>query len=162
MTVPSVTFYSQADLPTRIIQQHEIDHSRLQSDNLLSSYDNILNLIDDLEDEELEKRCSEADLKRINYFLANLAAQGILPNGSKEIFILHNDIQELLHGEENCCRYSFSLGQGNDYIMTPAIFYGQEEVILCKSWVKKTWEQTKKFVKKHKKAIIIGASCSNS
>jgi tetratricopeptide (TPR) repeat protein len=40
----------------------------------------------------------------------------------------------------------------------PAFFNDYGEVILCKSWAQKKWKQTKKFVKKHKKAIIIGAA----
>jgi hypothetical protein len=138
------------------MQSQEIQEMPLQTGPLLS-YDNVINLIGDLEDGELEKRCNEGDLERINHFLANLAAQGVLPNEPEEEFILQNDIQELLHGEESPYQYSFSLGQGNDYVIIPGIFYGQEEIVLCKSWIQKKWEQTKKFVKKHKKAIIIGA-----
>ena len=156
--MPSVALYPQSDLHATITQPQEIQQTPLQTRSLLSSYDNILNLIDDLEDGKLEKRYGEADLEKINYFLANLAAQGVLPNEPEEEFVLQNDIQELLHGEENPYEYSFSLGQGNDYVIVPAVFYGQGEIILCKNLVKKKWEQTKKFVKKHKKAIIIGAA----
>jgi hypothetical protein len=156
-TVPSVALYPQFDPSTTSMRPKEIQEMPLQTGPLLS-YDNVLNLIDDLEDGELEKRCNEADLERINYFLANLAAQGILPNEPEEEFVLQNDIQNLLHGEENPYQYFFSLGQGNDYVIIPGIFYGQDEVVLCKGWLKKKWEQTKEFVKKHKKAIIIGAA----
>lgn len=139
------------------MERQEMQPMPLQVDPLLSSYDSVMNLIDDLEDGELEKRCNESDLERINYFLVNLAAQGI-SNDPVDEFELQNDIQELLHGEENPYQYSFSLSQGNDYVVIPAIFYGHEEVILCKGWIQKKWEQAKKFVKKHKKAIIIGAA----
>lgn len=158
LTVPSVALYPQDDLHITTIQPQEIQQTPLHSGALLSSYDNVLNLIDDLEDGELEKRCDEADLERINYFLANLATQGVLPNEPGEEFVLQNDIQELLQDEKNPYQYSFSYRPGNDYLVIPAVFYGQGEVILCKSWIKKKWEQTKKFVKKHKKAIIIGAA----
>lgn len=158
LTIPSVALYPQSDLHITIIQSQETQQTPLESGSLLSSYDNVLNLIDDLEDGELEKRCDKADLERINHFLANLAAQGVLPNEPEQEFVLQNDIQELLQSEENPYQYSFSLSRRNDYVIIPAVFYGQGKVILCKSWIKKKWEQTKKFVKKHKKAIIIGAA----
>lgn len=154
----SVALYPQSDLHITTIQQQETQPTPLEPGSILSSYDNVLNLIDDLEDGELEKRCDETDLERINCFLANLAAQGVLPNEPEEEFVLQNDIQELLYGEENPYQYSFSLSQGNDYVIIPSVFYGQGEIILCKSWIKKKWDHTKKFVKKHKKAIIIGAA----
>lgn len=156
--MPSVALYPQSDFHVTITQPQEIQQTLLETNSFLSSYDNILNLIDDLENGEIEKKYSGADLERINYFLANLAAQGVLLNEPKEEFVLRNDIQELLHGEEHPYQYSFSLGQGNDYVIIPSVFYGQGEVILCTSWVKKKWGQTKKFAKKHKKAIIIGAA----
>jgi hypothetical protein len=155
-TVPSIILYPQADISTTTTHTQEIAQESLQTASLLS-YDDVLNLIDDLEDGELEKRCNQADLEKINYFLVNLATQGVLPNEIEEEFVLQNDIQELLNGEENLCEYSFSLSQGNDYVIASAALYDQGEIVLCKSWIKKKWAQTKKFVKKHKKAILIGA-----
>lgn len=78
-TVPSLALFPQSGLGAVSMQIREIREMSLQTGPLLS-YDNVLNLILDLEDGELEKRCNEADLERINYFLANLAAQGILPS----------------------------------------------------------------------------------
>ena len=128
-----------------------------QNDHLLS-YDDILNFIDDLENGELESTHSPEDLERINHFLAMLAKEGVLSNEADEELILENDIQELLYGEDNPYEYSFSFSHGRDYIIVPAIINGHGEIVLCKSWIKAKWHQTKKFVKKHKKAIIIGAA----
>ena len=122
------------------------------------SYDDVLQLIDDLETGELEKRCCQGDLEKINHFFANLARQGILPNEVEEEFVLENDIYELLHGDDNSNEYSFAFDTSNDFVIVPAIVSGPSEIILCKSWIKKKWEHVKKFVKKHKKAIIIGAA----
>ena len=66
------------------------------------------------ENGKLEERCSQEDLERINYFLANLAVQGILPNEVEEEFFLEYDIQELLHGEDNPYEYYFSFDCGRD------------------------------------------------
>ncbi len=117
------------------------------------SYDEILHLIDELEDGELEKRCSPADLERINQFFVHLAKQG---SNLEEEHSLEEDIEALFEHEHP--HYEFAFDQGNDYIIVPAIFYGHGEIILCRSWLSKQWKQTKKFVSKHKTAIIIGAA----
>jgi len=118
------------------------------------TYDNIINLLDELESGELEKKCSVADLEQVNQFLALLAKEGVLPGEAD----LEDDVKELLEGEENPFEYHF-LNGSNDYLTLPAVFNGSEhgDVYLCKSWLKKKWKQTKKFVKDHKKEIIIGA-----
>lgn len=155
LTVPSIALYPQADLPVITVQNHETVQE--PQTNSLWSYDYVLNLIDDLENGTLEKRYSEADLERMNHFLANLAAQGVLPDEIEEESVLKNDIQELLH-QESHPEYYYSFNQGNDYIIGSSVFYNQGEIFLCKSWIHKKWDQTKIFVKKHKKAIIIGAA----
>ncbi len=133
-TVPSIALY-----PHSVSEEYAL----LQIDSSLS-YDDILELINHLETGELEKRCSEADLTKLNHFLAHLAVQGILPGEIEEEFNLKSDIQELLYED--------------DYSFVPAVFYNHGELIFCKSWIHKKWDQAKKFVKKHKKALIIGAA----
>jgi hypothetical protein len=118
----------------------------------------MIKLIDDLEDGELEKRCSQADLEQLNRFLADLSMRGILPNALEEACVLEQDIDELLYGDDGVFEYAVSFGQDRDYVIVPTVFYGHGEMILCKSWFHKKWDQTKKFVKKHRKAIIIGAA----
>ncbi|MGE5196788.1 MAG: hypothetical protein ACM3JI_05605, partial [Anaerolineae bacterium] len=129
--------------------------AQLQAEDVLPfSYDDVLDLIEELEEGDLEKRCSAEEIERINNFIVELARHGILPNDVYEEFVLENDIEELLHGDE----LLFSLAYGEDYVLAPAIFYEQGDIVLCKSWFKKKWDQVKKFVKKHKTAILIGAA----
>ncbi len=149
--IPSLILYPQAHLP---VQNEIIQISPLDS---FLSYDDMLNLIDAIEVGELEKRCSEDDLEKINHLLANLAKQGNLSNEEEGDSVLENDIQELLHSEDNPFKFCSSFSQ-NNYVIFPAVFSGQGEIFLCKSWIQKKWHQTKKFIKHHKKAIIIGAA----
>lgn len=109
------------------------------------SYDEVLNLIDDLESGKLEKNCSFEELEKTTHLLANLARKGIISNELEESLILEEDIQELLDEEY--------------YSSTPMFVYGGK-VLLCghRHWFEKQLKQAKKFLKKHKKAILIGAA----
>lgn len=157
LTFPSLAVYPQAHIPVTTNQVHEMELGGNHFQNNLLSYDRILNLIVDLESGELEKRYSQADMERLSHFLAILAKQGVLPNEIEEASVLENDIQELLYGDENFYEYSFSFNRGGGYGIVPTIFDNHLEVILCRGWVQKKLDKAKKFVKKHKKAIIIGA-----
>ncbi|MES2200072.1 MAG: tetratricopeptide repeat protein [Chlamydiota bacterium] len=130
----------------------ESETNSLVEEPYLSSYDNILNMLDELEKGDLEERCSLEELENLNLYIASLARQGIL-SGEEEDETLEDDIQELLSLEVNPYGYAYSIYGGGEYVMTPAILYGQGDIVLCKSF----WKKTKHFVKKHKKAIIIGA-----
>ena len=130
----------------------ERDSNTLDENTHLSSYDNILNLLKELETGDLEERCSLEELQALNCYIASLALQGMLPN--EEDFTLEDDIQELLSMESNPYGYAYSIYERGTYAITPAIFYGQTDIQLCKSF----WRKTKHFVSKHKKAIIIGAA----
>jgi tetratricopeptide (TPR) repeat protein len=148
-TTPFSFVYPQ-DAPPQIILQ-KLNEQHTES---ILSYDEIMHLLDELESGELEKRCSFEDLEKIDHFLALLAKEGILPNESEED--LSDDVEELLNAD-NPYKYVFSLGDSS-YMVVPAIANEYGEMILCKSWLGKKWKKTKKFVKKHKKAIIIGAA----
>jgi hypothetical protein len=156
-TVPSLALYPQSSVPEPLSQTHETVHSQSRNTSHLS-FDEILNLIDDLEDGELEKKCSREELETINHFMINLAKEGILPDEAEEESILNEDIYELLYSEHNPYEYFFSFDSGSSSVIAPAILYRNGEIILCKSWIHKKWDQTKKFVKKHKTAILIGAA----
>ena len=73
-----------------------------------------------------------------------MARQGIPPGSFEEALALEYDIAELM-GE---------IAQNYQYVVIPAVFNEHGELILCKSWFKKRWN----FVKKHKKAILIGTA----
>lgn len=156
--IPSLILYPQVEIPAITIQTHQTsstptDAVRMQAD--LFTYDDVLDLIEELEEGELEKRCSIDQLDRINYFLALFAKHGLLPNEMHEESILENDIQELLDVRSDV----LSPYLWNIHSTSPAIYYFDgKDIVLCKSWIHKKWDQTKKFVKKHKKALIIGAA----
>jgi hypothetical protein len=120
----------------------------------LSSYDDILGLIDDLEYGELENRCSLAELDNITAFLAGLAKQGMLSDQFQEIYDLEQDLVAIAKAKDNPYYFAFDLQ--DDFAIHPAIYYGNEQFIRC-NWFSKQWRQAKNFVQKHKKAIIIGA-----
>ncbi len=149
LTIPSMAAYPQYETPQITIYSQaaptELDLvQKLKQDPLSYSYDDILNLLDQIESGELEKSCNEEDLERINQFLAHLAAEGMISGDPNEEFLLAYDIHNLLQ-DASSTEYAYSYG---DHVFS---------IIPCKSWIHKRWDVTKKFVKKHKKAIIIGA-----
>ena len=138
--------------PTMLVYPQEFPSVHEQSIHIqhhAPSYDDILHLLDEIESGELERRASPEELERVKLFVAFLAKEGALPDGSDES--LEEDIADLLQ-EEN----SIAFGIPGEYMVIPAIFQGDAEIFLCKSWVQKQWKHVKKFVKKHKTAIIIG------
>ena len=109
------------------------------------TYDEILDLVSAIDEDNLEEPFAESEVSRINQFIAEIARKGILEEDCE----LESDIENLL-----CQREYFS----PHYEMITAAFQNDgAHFILCKKPVKKAWDNTKKFVKKHKKAIIIGA-----
>lgn len=119
--------------------QLKVNHSLPTYQNYdLSSYDNILQLIEDITDENIEDKSPE-QLEQINRILALLVEQGSL---TCDPMTLQEDISELL----------------GLHITPYGYDYTRPGAILCGNWVKKQWKKTTKFVKKHKTAIIIGAA----
>ena len=119
----------------------------------LSSYDDLLALLDSLEEGELEKRCTPAQLEELNYFFASMAREGLLPDDDE--FSLENDIGEMFHQGGDL----FSSRWGGEIVLVPAVGgYTAEELILRTGFISKSWKATKKFVKKHKTAILIGVA----
>lgn len=128
--------------PTLLLYPNiEFSLEEIHADSL--PFDEFLNLIDELESGELEKRYTQDDFEKMVGMLANVARQGLLPNASDESRILEEDIEELLNPF-----YSYA----------DTFFYDQGEVILCRNWAEKKWHQAKKFLRKHRKAILIGAA----
>lgn len=119
------------------------------------TYDQIMNLLEEIEYGEIEKKCSAIQLEQINQFLALLATEGIIPDDGSTI---QEDVEELLEHKENPLQVAFLSGESHACLLVPSIFDldSYEAVIPC-GWLKKSWKNTKIFVKKHKKAIIIGA-----
>lgn len=101
----------------------------------LVTYDDVLELLNEIESGVAEKKYRKKDLKRIDHFLAYLVDQGKLPNSN---LALNIDIQDLLSSEMN-------FGSEACFIGLPLLF---SDFWACK---------TKNFIKKYKKEIIIGA-----
>lgn len=125
----------------------------------LPTYDEVMHFIDRVENDDLESICDPENLQKVNFFVAQLAQEGLLSEDGKEAAILAEDISDLLYEDASPYTYAYSLGDNTQYTIIPAVYFdGGAHAILCKSWLKKKYEQVKKFVKKHKKAIIIGAA----
>lgn len=155
LLIPSVMLCS-LDIPIAHVCAPLVNTSAIDGlDDYLFSYDDVLHLIKEIEEGDLEERCTLEQLEKINQFLVRLARAGLLPDVSKEE--LEQDIEELL---VNPSADSFSLAPciAYNYAMVPAVCFSYGEVVLCKSWCKKAWKHTKKFVKKHKEAILIGVA----
>lgn len=158
-TIPSIALYPQGNAEKVSIQKQKATQEDRQAQGInIPSYEEIMRLLEGIESGELEKRCSAEELNRITHYIAFLAQEGVLPDGSEESLSLGDDIEGLINEEKSPYAYTFYSGFPNDYMIAPAIFYGHEDVVLCKSWAQKQWKHTTKFCKKHKKAIIIGAT----
>ncbi len=160
-TTPSMLVYPQ-DTSSRITSQvQRVNHEEKAPErDYVLSYDDMLRLLDELESGELEKRCTPEELERVTHFVAFLAKKGALPDDSEESLSLDDDIEDLLSGEDNPYEDAISFVTPGEYqyMIVPAVLNGHGEVILCKSWVQKQWKHVRKFAKKHKKALIIGAA----
>ncbi|MBY0529261.1 MAG: hypothetical protein K2P51_03630, partial [Rhabdochlamydiaceae bacterium] len=157
---PALVVHPQAEAPALSYQMQHIspdpDSDQWQFVNTLDfSYDDVLTLLEEIEDDGLEDTFSSEELEKINEFLVFLAREGILHDDPSNRSILENDIQELLTSETTEYAYWFSTGDSNDLIVVSE--YGKD-IVLCKSWLKKKCAQVKKFVKKHKKEILIGVA----
>ncbi|MBS0621879.1 MAG: hypothetical protein JSR80_02840 [Verrucomicrobia bacterium] len=120
----------------------------------LPSYDALLEFIDAIEQGELEKR--GANLEEIEALIIDLARKGMLPGAEEENAEVEHDIQELIDNRlyENCSFFSTSA----HWVIVPAFFDSQREIMLCKNWWTRSWKGVTKFVKKHKKVIIVGVA----
>jgi tetratricopeptide (TPR) repeat protein len=123
-----------------------------------TTYDEIMQMLDDLESGELERRYPPEQLERVNEYLATLAKEGILPNEFDEEADLEEDSYDLLYGEDSGFQLACYLESSSEYMIIPAVLSGYSgyNIVQCGK-ISKAWKKTKKFCKKHKKAIIIGA-----
>ncbi|HLB53256.1 MAG TPA: hypothetical protein VJK48_06095 [Chlamydiales bacterium] len=97
---------------------------------------------------------------RINQFFAILAQQGIFPHEEPQISdVLNQDIQTLLNFSDPFLQSEHCLSE--NYAVIPAVYYcdyHSYKYDLCRSRIKKAWDNTRHFVKEHKKEILIGAA----
>ena len=124
----------------------------------LKTYDGIMQLLEEVESGELEKKCTPFQLQQVNVFLANLAKEGDLSKESGEERNLVEDSEDLVYGKDIPVQFAYSLGTISDYQAIPAILHRQSQYdVLDCGGIGYVWNKTKKFAKKHKTAIIIGA-----
>jgi len=121
-----------------------------------TTYDEILELLDDLESGEAEKKYSLSQLDRINNYLITLCKEGLLPNEVEED-ALNEDVYDLVYGENSVYQLRFSEKWESKAI--PLVLTDNLDChFLPCGKISHAWKKTKKFVKKHKKEIIIGAA----
>ncbi|MBS0621649.1 MAG: hypothetical protein JSR80_01660, partial [Verrucomicrobia bacterium] len=160
LTTPPFFVYPHVTPPIDAfhVQKVSYEEGGAASDYVLS-YDDILQVLDAIESGELEEKCSLEGLERVKHFVAFLAKEGALPDDSEESLSLQEDLEELLNGEETLYRNAISFVSPDEcqYMIVPAVLSGHYDVVLCKGWVSKHWKKLRKFAKKHRKALIIGA-----
>jgi hypothetical protein len=147
VTTSTLNAYPNDNIPALSMQQvSEIPDPR----NL--SYDEVINLLELIESDFFEERCSVCELDQANRLLSLLAMEGATEDEKIDV---ETSVASLFKTDD--CQYAYWIDDAQ-YSIQPAIFRGdQQNIILCQSWFKKQWDQTRSFVKKHKKAIIIGA-----
>jgi tetratricopeptide (TPR) repeat protein len=121
------------------------------------TYDRVLQYLDDIESGVLESRCKAQDLDKINAWLIYLARTGVIPGDTEAESLLEIDIEEL-DEDESSFEYGSYYDGDERFMLIPTITANNFESFICKSWLSKKWKQTKKFIKDHKKEILIGAA----
>lgn len=138
---PSLLVYPQNNLSSSQMQKVHLENTE---SNDIWFYEEDIHLLYELESGALEKRFTYADLEWINSSLVLLAKLGHLPDDSKD---LSDDVEELLN--------TYSLYHE---LIIPTVLNDDE----LSAWIQKKWETPKKFVKKHKKALIIGTAIATA
>ncbi|MDN3507836.1 MAG: hypothetical protein P0S94_02820, partial [Simkaniaceae bacterium] len=116
------------------------------------TYHNIVQLIDSIESGKIDPR--QVDIEKVNAFVASLAKQGLQDDEN-----IDDDIDTLLNGAETSIECCFATGYEQNCLTIPGVYTHttKGQLLYSKNCFSKAWKQTKKFVKKHKKAVIIGA-----
>lgn len=158
-TMPALFAYPQDHLPH--VSQSVMTDGRYQEVGEWiqpTTYDEIIQFLEDLESGQLERKCSPKELEKVNDYLAILAKEGILPGEFEEAVALERDINELRYGEDSRFQLAHYLENCWDYTIISATLsdYSDYDIVQCGK-ISKAWKRTKKFAKKHKKEIIIGA-----
>ncbi|MCC6127601.1 MAG: hypothetical protein IT584_00135, partial [Chlamydiae bacterium] len=136
--------------PREIVQQTFQETIQIPDLRTLS-YDEVVDLLALVESDSFEDNCSLGELDQLNQFVALLAIEGATDDERVDV---GNSIASLF-GKDF---FEYALFMKDGYVAKPAIYIeGAYDVELCRSWIKKKWDATRDFCKKHKKAIIIGA-----
>jgi hypothetical protein len=154
LLVITPTLLAHPIAPTPKFVNHTANHEPFQIPDLQTlSYDEVVDLLEKIESDSFIDNCSTEDLDQINRFISFLAIEGA---NDDEKVDMENATASLFR--KNDFQYGTLKNSNFSYTLMPTIYMkGDYEIILCKSWFKKQWDQTRKFVKEHKKEIIIGA-----
>jgi len=105
---------------------------RLFPENHVLSYDAIVELLEQIENDELDAICTPEDWNQIGQFLAYLSRQGMLSNDSEiDKALLERDIQDMLCPYPEFAVSSYFLGN-TEFTIAPAIYNGRMDAMLCK------------------------------
>ncbi len=126
------------------------------NENRLITYDEVLQYLTDIESGKLESQCNGEDLDLINAWLVYLARSGVIPGDVEVGSLLEIDIEEL-ECEDLGFEFGSSFDKDANFTLIPSFESHRFEAFICKGWLSKKWKQTKKFIKAHKKEILIGA-----
>ncbi len=119
----------------------------------LITYDSVMDMLKKIESDGWEDTCSLKEIEDTIRILSLLGRHGIIP-GETDEEELERDILELSNPFES----SYFYDDDCEYEISSAICsYNEERPIVFCGWIKKTGRQIKKFAKKNKKALIIGA-----
>lgn len=136
----------QSVVPFSVLHPQEPLPAHTRSIDTNFTYDGFLETIDAIEDGRLENHTTPEEFEKLKDWVVTIAREGI---DAEEQFTLEKDIQELLDSGEG---FELACAHAHDYVYVDD--HGQ--IITC-SWASKRWRHLKGFVKKHKKALIIGA-----
>jgi len=98
-TAPNLLAYPQNNLPH--INPQVVNCGYQQEDEEWvrpTTYDEIMQMLEDLESGKFERRYSPVQLERMNDYLATLAKEGILPDEFEEEAALEEDTYDLMYG----------------------------------------------------------------
>ncbi len=162
-TVPSTSLYPQGNSLQVTPQTQIIDYeTELTKNNYAPTYDELINFLHEIESGEIENKCTtREDVERIKNFLVFLARKGALPDGSEESLSLEDDIEELLHGDDDFYEDIFPFRAPTEYrfLITPSILSERRKIVYGKhkTWLSKQLDHITNFAKKHEKELIVAA-----
>src|ERR1043165_8874800 len=96
-TTPSLLAYPHNTPPSSAFVQKVSNHETQNKNDYTLSYDDVLNLLDEIESGALEKKCTPEELEKVKHFVAFLAKEGTLGENTH----LDSDIEDLLSGDKN-------------------------------------------------------------
>ena len=159
LTIPFQNAYPQINVleiescqPT-ISNKIKSVYSKIQNNDLVT-YDEIIDIINAIENDDFEDETSQEDVDVINNFIALLVRLSVLTTGDNEEF--EKDLQALFDDDSdiNIDSSFYYDDRSLEECIIPAILYESGDVLHCKNWFKKQYKKAKKFVKKHKTAVI--------